>query len=136
MCGKLPRIAPSWPEPSDTALRRGELHGPVMTCVLLYALPAPVAYERPAGNSLYVLVWCYLRTCFRARYRGQAPSSEIPRKAGNYLGTGIGIVLVTWEAYLGWETRCLRRGTSPGFSLGRARKGINLLYPVSTQPNK
>ena len=54
------------------------------------------------------------------------------RKAGNYLGTGIGIVLVLLGSrILDGKPGVPGRGTSPDSVVHRAKKGIKLLSPIS-----
>ena len=55
MCGKIPRKAPLGQTLAHSPVA-SDLHGPMMICVLVYVLRAPVAYERPARKSLFVLV--------------------------------------------------------------------------------
>ena len=76
---KHPRILPPFgpnprPRPCDA---RAALPGADM-CPIVWS-PRPGGVRTPDDSSLYVLVWCYLLTCFRARHRCQAPSSTIPR---------------------------------------------------------
>ena len=53
---------------------------------------------------------------------------NILEKAGKYLGTGVGVVLVLLgRRILDEKPGVSGRGTSPGLSLLRARKGIKLL---------
>ena len=62
---------------------------------------------------------------------------EYPWKGGNYLGTGIGIILVLLgRRILDGKPRVSGRGTSPRFSNPSCKERNKAIVSISTQPNK